>query len=412
MELTMTSPDGKRFAHAPHAIAQPRQRNGREHLRASCSRSCVIQRSSVGKLWHDLFSVLCIGALATTLHAAPIDADEEVLFMPGIARATDSGAIEIDVHAWLHEREPLLAAHRVLARYLNLDLKQLSPLERARFNRRAALFRAESEDDNVIELVIEGVDGRSALPPTANNGRSDARLIVDAGAARGPEKIVRFHARMARTDLRRFRGEARLVPAQGLSVISDIDDTIKHTDVRNQREMLLNTFVRRFMPVDGMASNYRALEADPDTRFHYLSASPLQLYPPLAAFLKDSGFPAGSVHLRESTTWRTLVPSEGESRAHKLAIIERLLVDFPQRRFLLVGDSGEADPEIYGEVARAHTAQIQGIVIRNVTQESRDAPRYAKAFDGVDERLWHIFHEGEAWPTALPAPMSASTPAR
>jgi hypothetical protein len=408
----MTSPDGKRFAHAPYAIAQPQQRNGGEHLRASCSRACVIQRSFVGKLWHNTFSVLCIGALATTLQAAPIDADEEVLFIPGIARATDSGAIEIDVHAWLHEREPLLAAHRVLARYLDLDLKQLSPVERARFYRRAALFRAESEDDNVIELVIEGVENRLALPPTASNGRSDARLIVDAGTARGPEKVVRFHAHMARTDLRRFRGGARLVPAQGLSVISDIDDTIKHTDVRNQREMLLNTFVRRFMPVDGMASHYRALAADPDTRFHYLSASPIQLYPPLADFLEDSGFPAGSVHLRESTSWRTLIPSEGESRTHKLAIIERLIADFPQRRFLLVGDSGEADPEIYGEVARAHARQVHGIVIRNVTRETREAERYVKAFDGVDERLWHLIHESEAWPVRPPAFMPASAPAR
>jgi hypothetical protein len=366
----------------------------------------------VGNLWHNTFSVLCIGALATTLRAAPIDADEEVLFIPGIARATDSGAIEIDVHAWLHEKAPLFPAHRVLARYLDLDLEQLSPVERARFYRRAALFRAESEDDNVIELVIEGVGDRLALPPTAKNGRSDARLVVDAGAARGLEKVVRFHAHVAPSDLRRFRGEARLVPAQGLSVISDIDDTIKHTDVRNQREMLLNTFVRRFMPVDGMASHYRALAADPHTRFHYLSASPIQLYPALADFLEDSGFPAGSVHLRESTTWRTLIPSGGESRAHKLTTIERLLADFPQRRFLLVGDSGEADPEIYGEVARAHTGQIHGIFIRNVTGETREAERYAEAFDGVDERLWHVLHESEAWPAALSVPMPASTPAR
>ncbi|MDM0108197.1 App1 family protein [Variovorax sp. J22R24] len=356
--------------------------------------------------------VLCMGVLVSTLQAAPLDADEEVMFVPGIARTTDSGAIEVDVHAWLHEKEPLLVAHRVLARYLDLDLKQLSPVERARFNRRAALFRTESEEDNVIELVIEGVNGRVALPPTARSGRSDDRLLLDAGVARGPEQVVRFRAYTALTDPRRFRGEARLVPAQGLSVISDIDDTIKHTDVRNQREMLLNTFVRRFTPVEGMASHYRALAAGPDTRFHYLSSSPIQLYPPLADFLASSGFPAGSVHLRESTTWRTLIPSEGESRTHKLAVIERLLADFPQRGFLLVGDSGEADPEIYGEIARAHPGQIRGIVIRDATREPRESTRYAKAFEGVDERLWHVIHERDAWPVSLSASMPASAPAR
>jgi len=357
-----------------------------------------MKRSIMQDLWCHTLRMLCMCTLVSTLQAAPIDADEEVMFIPGIARATESGAIEFDVHAWLHEKEPLLVAHRVLARYLELDLENLSPLERARFNRRAALFRTESEDDNVIELVIEGVKGRVALPPTARNGRSDARLTVDASAARGPEKVVLFRAHTAFADPRRFKGEARLVPAQGLSVISDIDDTIKHTNVRDQRETLLNTFVRRFMPIEGMASHYRALAASPDTRFHYLSASPIQLYPPLADFLVDGGFPPGSVHLRESTTWRTLIPSEGESRTHKLAVIERLLADFPQRRFLLVGDSGESDPEIYGEVARAHAGQIHGIVIRNVTQEPREAARYAKAFEGVDEGLWHVIHEKDAWP--------------
>ena len=184
----------------------------------------------------------------------------------------------------------------------------------------------------------------------------------------------------------------------GLSVVSDIDDTIKVTQVRDQHQMLLNTFARSFKAVPGMAQHYAALARNPQTRFHYLSSSPIQLLPPLQGFLQGEGFPPGSIHLRESTTLRTLIPGEGESRAHKLSGIARLMEDFPQRRFLLVGDSGELDPEIYGEVARKQGSRIEGIVIRDVTAEGRDAARYAAAFEGVDPATWHILRDGQPWP--------------
>jgi phosphatidate phosphatase APP1 len=105
------------------------------------------------------------------------------------------------------------------------------------------------------------------------------------------------------------------------------------------------------------------------------------------------------MHLRESTTWRTLVPGAEDSRAHKLGVIERLLAEFAQRRFVLVGDSGEADPEIYAQTFRAHPGRIDAIVIRDVTGESRLAERYRAAFDGIDPVYWHIvMPDTTAWP--------------
>jgi len=170
--------------------------------------------------------------------------------------------------------------------------------------------------------------------------------------------------------------------------------------VRDRREMLLNTFARRFEAAPGMAAYYRTLAKAPDTRFHYLSASPMQLYPALADFLRDADFPMGSMHLRESTTWRTLIPGEQDSRTHKLGVIERLLADFPQRRFMLVGDSGESDPEIYGQVVRTHPGRIDSIAIRDVTGEDSRAERYAAAFEGVAPGLWQILS-----PERAPAPI-------
>ena len=119
----------------------------------------------------------------------------------------------------------------------------------------------------------------------------------------------------------------------------------------------------------------------------------------LAELARRADFPAGSMHLRESTTWRTLIPSAEDSRAHKLGVIERLLAEFPQRRFLLVGDSGEADPEIYAQVFRAHPQRIDGIVIRDVTDENRLSDRYRATFEGIEPVVWHLLRpDTTAWP--------------
>ncbi|WP_213955669.1 App1 family protein [Variovorax sp. dw_954] len=337
-------------------------------------------------------------ALSPALHAEPLRAKDQVLFMPGVARVVEGGQLEIDVHAWLYEKERMHGVNSLLSRYLKIDVQRLSRAARTRFDQRTGLFHTESSDERVIDIVVDATGLQIALPPTADNGRTNMRLLIDAPSPRPDEDVVRFHALTAPGDTRRFNGQAIVVPPVGLSVVSDIDDTIKHTHVRNTHEMMLNTFTRRFDPVPGMAPMYRTLAGEPGTRFHYVSASPIQLFPPLAEFLRAGDFPVGSVHLRESTTWRSLLPGKGASRAHKLAVIEQLMADFPQRRFLLVGDSGEADPEIYAELARKHPALVEAIVIRDVTQEGRESPRYFATFDGVDPARWHVLVDGDAWP--------------
>ncbi|MDN4589285.1 hypothetical protein DBA29_12345 [Xenophilus aerolatus] len=363
--------------------------------------------------------------------AEALEADERVLFLPSTARWLEDGRIEAEVHAWVYEPDHLRGLNTAFARYLGLRLSKMSPAAQLRFRQRAALFHAESEDGKQIDVVFGGDQPALRLPPTDRAGRTQARVVVAPPAdATRDAPWLRFRAEMPRGDLRRaekdagppqvflapsgggpgaarswghVEGRVLLVPAEGLSVISDIDDTIKHTAVHSRREMLLNTFARPFEATPGMAAHYRRLARVPDTRFHYLSASPIQLFPALSDFVRSAGFPPGSMHLRESTTWRTLVPGEQDSRRHKRAMIEQLLADFPLRRFLLVGDSGEADPEIYAEVAREHPVRIEAVVIRDVTDEGRDAPRYRTAFDGIADARWHLLpRDGGHWPLPLP----------
>ncbi len=351
---------------------------------------------NVGRSW--LGGMLAL--LATPLIASPLKRDEVILFVPSVARDAGEGRIHVPIEAWVHEHEPRRGAMRLFARWLDLDLDTLTSDERERFVARTQLFRVDSERGKSVRVRFADGSGQD-LSRTRDGGRSRAEAEVATQLA-GADGRIDFEAVLPPGDPRRIVGHAWHVPATGLSVVSDIDDTIKHSQVRDRRELLLNTFLRPFGAAPGMVARYRELAAARDTRFHYVSSSPLQLLPALDAFLADSGFPAGSLHLRETTSLLRVLSGGADSQRHKRDAISRLLADFPQRRFILVGDSGEHDPEIYAELARHHPDQIVAIGIRNVSAEPRDAPRYASTFTGLDASRWDVFDDPAAWQPVLP----------
>ena len=134
--------------------------------------------------------------------------------------------------------------------------------------------------------------------------------------------------------------------------------------------------------------------ADSDVAFHYVSGSPWQLYQAIDAFMSDTGFPHGTFHLKQfrltDSSALDLLSSQKET---KFAAITPLLDAFPQRAFILIGDSGEQDPEIYGQIARQRANQIAGIFIRNVTNEKSDNERFANAFENVARDRWDLFDD-------------------
>lgn len=198
------------------------------------------------------------------------------------------------------------------------------------------------------------------------------------------------------------RSAVLLVEPEGVSVISDIDDTLKHTGVGCRRTLLANTFLRPFESIPGMADLFRRWAAA-GAVFHYVSASPWQLYEHLARHLAEAGFPPGSFHLRafrlrDHLLRRLLLVR----RSGKWRMLCQLLTMFPRRRFVLVGDSGERDPELYGALARRFPQQVIGIWIRQLERRP-DSRRYARAFRGLPQSDWHLFRSaeelhGQPWP--------------
>jgi phosphatidate phosphatase APP1 len=73
--------------------------------------------------------------------------------------------------------------------------------------------------------------------------------------------------------------------------------------------------------------------------------------------------------------------------------VESLLRLYPSRRFVLVGDSGERDPEIYGSLARNWPDRIASILIREVGPGEKETGRYAAAFRELPRKRWRVFRE-------------------
>jgi phosphatidate phosphatase APP1 len=160
-----------------------------------------------------------------------------------------------------------------------------------------------------------------------------------------------------------------LVPAGSarFGVISDVDDTILETGVQRALRMVVQTFTgsaltRTAFP--GAPELYRDLAAGVNPVF-YVSSSPWNLHAFLLAFLRHRGFPLGPVLLRDLLGTRA-------GREQKHDRIREILDLHPDLPFVLLGDSGERDPEIYADIVRAHPDRIRAVYIREVRLDPGD----------------------------------------
>jgi hypothetical protein len=325
-----------------------------------------------------------------------LKSDESIFIFPGfVCLAAGSTNWETTIHIWVGELEPRSAALGTLRGALGLAT-DVSAEESVIFRERTRWFLADNERGKVVSL--RAGTQRIEVGPTAANGHAfaDIRLESVIAGSVGEAMVDRtVKITLDETDPSpSVPTELFILAERGISVISDIDDTIKITEVLDRPAMLRNTFLRPFRPVPGMAALYEGWRANEGAQFHYVSASPWQLYPALAEFRRTNGFPAGTFHLKtfrwKDESFFDLVQSPLE---YKLGVLEPLLAKFPQRRFRLVGDSGEADPEVYGELARRHPEQIERILIRELSGADRSEGRYRAAFRDVPPEIWSLFHQ-------------------
>ncbi|MDQ3033448.1 MAG: DUF2183 domain-containing protein [Myxococcota bacterium] len=217
----------------------------------------------------------------------------------------------------------------------------------------AEVFEGRTDDEGFLELWVPP-------PESAVDGWNDVRLELDGGESR------------AAADARVLvcPSGARFV------VLSDVDDTVIDTGVSNLLRRAWALFLSRSdarVPFEGVGAFYEALrhggEGHEENPIVYVSSSPYNLHEHIDEFLALHSIPDGPVLLRDWGLTRTGF-APGGGHGHKLAKIRSVMSAFPHLPLVLIGDSGQEDPEHYVTIATESPGRVLAIYIRDVTASS------------------------------------------
>ena len=306
------------------------------------------------------------------------DGDVEVTMYPTYAFLQGTDWI-IPLRGWVHQNRRL--PDRVINE-LGQAILHCSDAELSNFSSRFDDFLDDSRSQQAIAIQFDGDNQHHTFQLSDLNGliemtmRLPAAVVEDLRARQNSgDDWLSFSVVSAG---HRGNGKVHLIGPKGLSVVSDIDDTIKVTEVPGTREVVLkNTFCRPFVALNDMIARYRGLG---DAVFHYVSGGPWQLYSPLSAFIANAGFPVGTFHMNyfpknflsedtRSLLIDSICGSLGRTYAHKVEQITSLMERFPEREFILVGDSGELDVEVYRRIKQLFGARVREVWIRDVVND-------------------------------------------
>ncbi|MET0855280.1 MAG: phosphatase domain-containing protein, partial [Telluria sp.] len=253
------------------------------------------------------------------------------------------------------------------------------------------LYRRLESDEVAGARVLARFQGQTIETATDGGGYFSFEIVPAAPLPGGWQTVELELPDSAAEDGKPVRAAAEVIvpaPTARFGIISDIDDTVLWTNVTNKLNMALmlarsNAHTRK--PFKGVAAFYRALHqgagGDEGNPLFYVSSSPWHLFGPLVEFLRVQGLPIGPLLLRELGVRELLKLTEhGQSKLDKIELILRF---YPQMQFVLIGDSGEQDPEIYAEVVRRHPKSVRVIYIRNVNPD----PARIEALDRLIEEV-------------------------
>jgi phosphatidate phosphatase APP1 len=166
--------------------------------------------------------------------------------------------------------------------------------------------------------------------------------------------------------------EVMVPPASArFGVLSDIDDTVIRmgaTQLVNRARALFLMSNEDRLPFEHVAGFYRALSRGLNPIF-YVSSSPWNIYENLIELFEMHKIPRGPLFLRDWGFSEHGFAPDG-THTHKLVPLRRVLADYPSLPFVLIGDSGQKDPEIYEEIVASHPGRILTVYIRDVTPGS------------------------------------------
>lgn len=168
-------------------------------------------------------------------------------------------------------------------------------------------------------------------------------------------------------------------PAVDTAIISDIDDTIIVSNATARLRLLYGIFFKSAIkrPVWSDAKTLlKTLSRPTDSHtarpVFYVSSSHWNLYEPLRNTLRYNKLPPGPLLLKRTSSLRSIITTTGRHH-HKQEAIEAIFATYPHWQFILLGDSGQQDQEIYSQLATDYPAQVAAIYIRDIAKKPATA---------------------------------------
>jgi phosphatidate phosphatase APP1 len=245
------------------------------------------------------------------------------------------------------------------------------------------MYRRFESDEIPGARVLARYGGVEQTVVADDEGFFEARLVPDAPPPHDrlwhTVELTLLEPRSAGQVEIHAAGRVLVPPSTAqFGVISDIDDTVIRTDATSLVRMLRATFLenaRTRLPFPGVAALYRALQSGADgatlNPLFYVSSSPWNIYDMLEEFFAFQQIPAGPLLLRNWGFSPAERRSSSRHREHKLETIHQILDTYVTLPFVLIGDSGQEDPEIYRVVVGRYPKRILAIYIRNVSRSTR-----------------------------------------
>ena len=329
-----------------------------------------------------------------------IESDENLHYFPTyIFYNAKVNLFHIKVHAWAYEPESDSIARSALISILRktagLSDEDLSGKI---FTQRMMQITVDQESRKSVSAQI----GNSYynIGVTDQNGHTEREIVLppeifypiighNDNNGIPTEASVDFMT-ADKTGTRIFKGTADLIKPSGVMILSDIDDTIKISNVNDTKALLRTAFTENFKPVPDIRnifSSWKNQGAD----FIYLTATPWQLHQSISAFLEKENYPKGVLFMKSfgaKDSYSSILDSPVK---FKTPIIQTIMRDFPAKKFILIGDSSEKDSEIYADTARKNPGKISHIFIRNVAGNDSEKQRILSVFTGLDPALITVF---------------------
>lgn len=346
-----------------------------------------------------IYGLFILGS--SVVSGSPLKSDETVIFFPTSAHLNNNSQWEVPIHEWIFEKEDQSILRKLTHKLLTEVAETLDVSEEQAnselFKQRVKWFIVDNERNKKLDIILEGLSGNTGkqdnirtLNTSSANGHAKTTIYIPSSSVQS--EWIKYSVISKHKSSQEFIGQTQLIPKTGLSVISDIDDTIKISEVLDKKTLIRNTFFEEYQTTPNMPDYYKKLEKQ-GAYFHYVSASPWQIFPSLKPFM-DKYYPPGSYSLRnfrlKDSSILTFLHS---SKEYKLEQIRTILQKYPTHKFILIGDSGEHDPEIYAQIYQEFSENIEQIMIRAVPGSVLGDARFQTTFARLPSTSWLVFND-------------------